>query len=134
MVAMNQIEAFAARIASEFSPQRIVLFGSHARERAASASDVDLLVIMPFKGRSVDQAVEIRLKTRPTFPLDLIVRTPESIEARLALGDAFIREVLETGKVLYEASRDTPANRRTVNRLPKPESGVVPSGKPHARP
>jgi len=31
------------------------------------------------------------------------VRTPENVRKRLAMGDGFIKEILEEGKVLYEA-------------------------------
>jgi uncharacterized protein len=103
ITAMDQIEALGRRIGEEFHPQRVVLFGSYARGTAGADSDVDLLVVMPFEGRSVDQSVEIRMKTRPTFPLDLLVRTPEAIEKRIALGDWFLRDILRDGKVLYEA-------------------------------
>jgi len=103
MATTQEIRKLSLRIARDFRPLRILLFGSHAREDATADSDVDLLVILPFEGRAVDKAVEIRLKTRPTFPLDLIVRTPEAVRERVALGDTFLRDVLEKGTVLYEA-------------------------------
>jgi len=31
------------------------------------------------------------------------VRTPQEIRKRVAMGDVFIREILEKGEVLYEA-------------------------------
>jgi len=34
--------------------------------------------------------------------MDILVRTPEEIQRRLNMGDYFIREVLERGRVLYE--------------------------------
>lgn len=91
------------RIAEEFEPERIVLFGSYANGSPSEDSDVDLLVVMPFKGKSVDKSVEIRLKIRPPFPMDLLVRTPLKVEERLGMGDDFMKEIVETGKVLYEA-------------------------------
>ena len=103
MVDLQRIGEVSRRIAQEFHPERIVLFGSHARGTAGEDSDVDLLVIMPFEGKAVAKSVEIRLKVRPGFPMDLLVRTPEKVRERLAMGDGFMREVLETGKVLYEA-------------------------------
>jgi predicted nucleotidyltransferase len=103
MVALRDIEELSRRIASEFRPQRIVLFGSHARGDASPDSDVDLLVVVPHEGTAVEKSVEIRLKLRPGFPLDLIVRSPEKVRQRLSLGDTFLREVLERGKILYEA-------------------------------
>ncbi len=38
------------------------------------------------------------------FGLDLIVRTPATLERRLALGDPFLREVINKGTVLYEST------------------------------
>ena len=50
------------------------------------------------------RSVAIRMAVRPPFPVDLLVRTPEKIRQRLAIGDPFIREILERGKPLYEAA------------------------------
>ena len=105
MVTMSQIEDFGRRIGREFQPERVVLFGSHARGLASDDSDVDLLVVLPFEGKSVYQSVAMRLRLRPAFPVDLIVRTPQTVRQRLEMGDDFIREILEEGKVLYEADR-----------------------------
>jgi len=103
MVTMNQIEELGRQIGDLLHPQCVILFGSYAQGKPTSNSDVDLFVITPFEGRSVDKSVEIRLKVRPPFPVDLIVRTPEKVRERLAMGDDFIRDILEKGKVLYEA-------------------------------
>jgi predicted nucleotidyltransferase len=104
MVTMRQIEDVSRRIAQQFHPQRILLFGSYAWGSPSPDSDVDLLVILPFEGKPVAKSVEMRLKVRPPFPVDLLVRTPEKVQERLALGDPFIRSILEEGKVLYEAA------------------------------
>lgn len=102
MVTQKQILDFGRRLAQEFRPLKIVLFGSYAYGRPRPESDVDLLVVMPLQGSPVDKSVEMRLKLRPRFPLDLLVRTPAKIKERLALGDDFIRDILDKGKVLYE--------------------------------
>jgi predicted nucleotidyltransferase len=104
MVAMNEIEEFGRRIGQEFGAERVILFGSYAKGTVTDDSDVDLLVIGPFEGRSVDKSVEIRMKLRPGFPMDLLVRTPEKVRQRIDMGDGFIREIFEEGKVLYEAN------------------------------
>jgi predicted nucleotidyltransferase len=103
MVAMNEIKRFGKRIGEEFSAEKVILFGSHARGTPTQDSDVDLLIVASFEGRSVDKSVEIRLKLRPSFPVDLLVRTPEKIRQRLDIGDQFIKDILKGGKVLYEA-------------------------------
>ena len=51
MVSFADIENLAAQIAREFRPEKIILFGSHARGAPSPDSDVDLLVIMPFDGK-----------------------------------------------------------------------------------
>ncbi|MFM8952317.1 MAG: nucleotidyltransferase domain-containing protein [Planctomycetaceae bacterium] len=104
MVSMDTIEEVGLRIGRQFNPERVILFGSHAESRAGVDSDVDLLVIMPTKRDPVDESVAIRLAIRPPFPVDLLVRTPESIERRLAIGDPFIGGILQHGKLLYEAA------------------------------
>ena len=103
MVAMNRIEEFGRLIGREFNAERVILFGSYARGAVTEDSDVDLLVITPFEGRNVDKSVEIRMKLRPRFPVDLLVRTLEKVRRRIEMGDGFMREILQEGKVLYEA-------------------------------
>src|SRR5437867_1594032 len=104
MVTRRQIRKYAPQVARHFRPQRIILFGSHAYGKPTEDSDVDLLVIMPHKGPGAEQATRIRLKVRAPFPMDLLVRSPQKIDQRLAWGDCFIEEILEKGKVLYEAA------------------------------
>ena len=98
------IHTFAQKIAREFKPHKIILFGSYAYGTPTSDSDVDMLVIMPFEGRGARKAAEILQATDPRFPIDLLVRTPEQIERRVSLGDFFIREITQKGKVLYAAA------------------------------
>jgi uncharacterized protein len=105
MVSIEEIQAVGERIGREFHPQRVILFGSHARGTARDDSDVDLLVIMPYKGRSLAKSVEVLARVEPRFPVDLLVRTPGEVRRRVALGDYFIQDILETGRVLYENSR-----------------------------
>ena len=104
MAHVKTVQEFCDRLVAEFHPDKIILFGSHAHGIPREDSDVDLLVVLPFRGKGMQKAVEIRNRVRAGFPLDLIVRTPEQIRRRLALNDFFIREAVEKGKVLYEAS------------------------------
>lgn len=92
------------RIAEQFAPERIILFGSRAGGRPAKDSDVDLLVVMRYMGMSVRKAAEILNAVEPDFPVDLIVRTQDEVETRLAMKDPFFTDILERGKVLYEAA------------------------------
>lgn len=103
MVDMNEVRALSECIAQEFKAEQIILFGSHAYGTPSPDSDVDLLVVLPFEGKPWRMAAEIRRRTRPRFPLDLLVRSPEQLRLRLDMQDGFMREVMHKGKVLYEA-------------------------------
>jgi predicted nucleotidyltransferase len=103
-IPLSAIRRFARRIAERFQPEKIILFGSYAYGRPHAESDVDLLVIMPTRN-AIDQAIRIDLAFERPFALDLHVRTPYQIKLGLKEGDCdwFLREIMEKGRVLYEA-------------------------------
>ena len=104
MIAMDSIQALVERIVQAYHPERIVLFGSYAYGTPTVNSDVDLLVVLPFEGKGSRKALEILNTLEPEFSVDLLVRTPEQVRQRLAWNDFFLREVIEKGKILYEAT------------------------------
>jgi len=89
-------------IARDFNPDRIILFGSYARGTPTEQSDVDLLVIMPFEGKSRYKRLEIWGRSRPQFSVDILVRRPEDTQRRYLEWDPLIREAIDHGKMLYE--------------------------------
>src|SRR5437868_38725 len=96
------IRRFARRIAERFQPDKIILFGSYAYGNPHEESDVDLLVIMPTRN-AIDQSIRIKTAFERLFSLDLIVRTPWQVERGLKDENWFLCEIIEKGKVLYEA-------------------------------
>lgn len=104
MVAMQDIQAFSEAVAREFEPKRIILFGSYARGDARRDSDVDLLVVLKYRGHPVRKAAEILDRLNPRFAVDLIIRSPVELERRLAQDDWFLQDALEEGEVLYETT------------------------------
>ena len=102
MISRQAIRQLASEVVRRFKPARIILFGSYASGKPMPEADVDLLVVMPCKGRSLDAALEVRLAVDAGFPLDLIVRTPAEVRRRLVLGDYFLREMVDNGIVLDE--------------------------------
>jgi predicted nucleotidyltransferase len=97
------IDEVVRQIAEKFHPQKIILFGSYARGNPRPESDVDMLVVMDTPLKEVEQAIEICQQIEYRFGLDLIVRTPERLQERLEMGDWFLRDVVEEGKVVYES-------------------------------
>lgn len=104
MIAWSEIKRYCDNIASDFKPQRIVVFGSYAYGKPTADSDVDVMVVMPIpKNRRFRPSLEIRRRIPAGFPVDILVRTPEEISRRLGWGDSFISDVMKRGKVMYEA-------------------------------
>jgi predicted nucleotidyltransferase len=103
-IPLSAIRRFARQIAERFHPEKIMLFGSYAYGTPHNESDVDLLVIMPAYD-VVAQAIRISGAFKRLFSHSIIVRTPQQIERGLREDDCdwFLREVMEKGKVLYEA-------------------------------
>jgi len=105
MIASAKIRELTERIVREFSPERIVLFGSYASGNPRPDSDVDLLVILPFEGKSFRKSLEILNRVNPRFPVDLLARRPDDTARRYREGDPLIREALDHGQVLHERNR-----------------------------
>ena len=102
-ISLQSIRNVTRRIAEEFQPEKIVLFGSYAYGTPGPDSDVDLLVVMDTSLSSRQQRLEISrvLSPRP-FPMDILVRTPKDLAERLKLGDSFLQDIISRGKVVYE--------------------------------
>ena len=100
-----RIDDAIKKIVEQFHPVKIILFGSHARGSADSDSDVDLLVVMDVKESKRRQAAEIDLALSDrTFPLDLIVVTPQEFEKYRDVVGHILYPVVREGKVLYDAA------------------------------
>ena len=99
----SQLDIITRRIVETFNPQKIILFGSHAYGQPTPDSDVDILIIMESRERPTERAEKVSRLLRPRpFPLDILVRTPDEIRHRLKIGDHFIQEIINQGKILYE--------------------------------
>ena len=97
------IRTVCDQIVKGFSPEKIILFGSYARGAENEDSDIDLLVIMPYEGNELEKMAEVRRELSSAMPLDVLVKTPAQIAKRLEMEDFFVREILESGKTLYDA-------------------------------
>jgi predicted nucleotidyltransferase len=103
LVGRRRIRDYCNAIAHEFRPSKIVLFGSYAYGEPNPDSDVDLLVIMPFRGNDTAKAIQIRSRFDSPFAMDLLVRKPAFIASRLKERDMFIEWVMTRGLVMYES-------------------------------
>lgn len=89
-----------------YSPEKIILFGSLAQGDVHEWSDIDLVIIKETEERFIKRLHNVRLMTRPTEAVDFIVYTPREISGMQKEGRRFlIKEILERGQVLYERTK-----------------------------
>jgi len=97
------IDRMVRRIVERFHPDRVILFGSHARGAAGPDSDVELLVVMPVTGSKRAKQLEVRLAVHEfKLPKDIIVTTPEDFEWRKEIPGTVERPAAREGRVIYE--------------------------------
>ncbi len=96
------IKEMVRRIVSQFQPEKIILFGSHARGTAGPDSDVDLLVVMPIRGSKRFARLQIRTALHD-IPLakDVIVSDPVEFEWRKDVVGTIEWPAAHEGRVLY---------------------------------
>lgn len=100
------IQEIVRRLVAEYAPQKIILFGSYAYGQPGKDSDIDLLIIKVTQERFSDRLDAVRrvaAGAHRRIPFEPIVLTPEEVEQRLKVGDQFIAEIVQKGKVLHAA-------------------------------
>lgn len=102
-VSRKQIDLVVRKIVEAFNPEKVILFGSYAYGKPNIDSDVDMLVIMESDERPAPRTSRVlgAIHDVKTFPMDLLVRTPQELQHRLAIGDFIMQEIIEQGKELY---------------------------------
>lgn len=94
------------RILEVTKPERIVLFGSYARGQSRLGSDLDLLIIMRTDLPPHQRAVPFyRALAGLLIPKDILVYTPEEVEAWKNVPEALVTTAIREGRVLYEKPR-----------------------------
>ena len=101
------IDQISTIIQREMKPEKIILFGSYAYGAPAKGSDIDLLIIKDIPKNQVrKQRLLARKKLRAAIlqydiDIDIIIDSQQRIEERKALGDMFLKEITEKGKIVY---------------------------------
>jgi predicted nucleotidyltransferase len=101
----SEIRSIVDQLLKGYRPQKIILFGSLVWGSLNQSTDIDLMLVkrdVPRYGadriRDVQRLVKHRLAT------DFLIYTPEEIQKRLALGDPFVAQILNEGRVLFDAA------------------------------
>jgi len=99
-------------------PYKVILFGSCAYGKIQPDSDIDVLVVTDSDAfpQNYQERSELYLNVssvirdiRSQVPVDLIVHTRSMHKKFIELGSMFSQEILQKGKILYEAD-----NKRMV--------------------
>jgi predicted nucleotidyltransferase len=110
MTRVEQIQPMLAemvrRLVAEYQPERIILFGSYAWGEPNEDSDIDLFVVKQTEDRIIQRMAEARRILRREnrkVSLDVIVFTPGELNERLEIGDHFVEDIVNRGRLLYAA-------------------------------
>jgi predicted nucleotidyltransferase len=96
-----RIEGLKQQLVAKYHPERVILFGSAARESEV-INDVDIFIVkddVPILGAERIRQLYRLMET--DLPVDYLVYRPSEVAERLALGDPFVTAVIREGVVLY---------------------------------
>ncbi|HEY3271006.1 MAG TPA: nucleotidyltransferase domain-containing protein [Geothrix sp.] len=100
-----QLAEIRDTIIREVHPQMIVLFGSQARGDAREDSDLDLLIVGeadPLEGRRARLGRLYCALGHVAVSKDLLLYTPQEVEAWRGSRNHIIGRALQEGRILYE--------------------------------
>jgi predicted nucleotidyltransferase len=97
------IDQMVHKVAQRFAPERIILFGSHARGDASPESDVDLLVLFPVLSNPPVLTAEIYAALAGYgLPKDIVVSTTSQFERYRNVVNTVYWPAAHEGRVVYE--------------------------------
>ncbi len=91
------------RLAKEFSPEKIILLGSHVWGTPHADSDIDLFIIVKSADIPPTQraAKAYRCLQGLKIPAEIIVSTLQEVETYRSVPSSLTRKILKRGKVVY---------------------------------
>lgn len=97
----SRIDELKRQIVAKYAPEKIILFGSAARE-SGEVNDVDLFIVKDDVPRLGAERIRQLYRLMETdLPVDYLVYRPGEVDEQLALGDPFVAGIIREGKVLY---------------------------------
>ena len=98
-----RIERIVHRL-KKYKPEKVILFGSHARGSPDPYSDIDVVIIKKTRKFFLDRIKDVLKIAKPNFAIDILVYTPDEFEKMSSEGNAFLEYIIKEGKVIYEKS------------------------------
>ncbi|MCK4542010.1 MAG: nucleotidyltransferase domain-containing protein [Spirochaetales bacterium] len=104
MISSKEIASISKTIIDTYKPEKVILFGSYARETANESSDLDLLIISDREKNlpRYKRGLKLRVKLAEyRFKKDLLFYTFDEISKWEQVQNSFIYNVIKEGIVLY---------------------------------
>lgn len=106
MITKNKIDEIVNKIAINYNPYKIILFGSYASGNINESSDLDLLII---KNTNIPKHKRGRVVRKFLYgsmvPMDLIIYTEKEFEEEKKQKYSFINTAIKSSQVLYERKK-----------------------------
>ena len=102
MYTEQQIQQLVNNIALAYKPEKIILFGSYAKNTATDVSDIDLCVIKNDSRKYIEKLKEIRSSIKDfKWPIDLVLYSVSDFEQFRKEKISFTNHIYESGKIVY---------------------------------
>jgi predicted nucleotidyltransferase len=99
----DKVRDLIDRIAENYKPEKIALFGSYAWGAADEWSDMDLLIIKDTDTKKTRRAEEaLKVAHDGSMSIDVIVVTPKELDWVLKKDISFIGRIMDEGMTVYE--------------------------------
>ncbi len=103
MISQNKIDDIVNKIAQNYDPEKIFLFGSYANGHPNDESDLDFIIIKDTDKPRHKRGREVRrFLIGSMVPIDLKVYTPSEFDSEQKLRYSFLSSIIEGTKLLYE--------------------------------
>ncbi len=86
---------------SPYEPDKVILFGSYARNESDELSDIDLVVIKETQDDFFTRIHKVMQILDFRTAIDILVYTPSEIQSMKERGNAFIETVFDEGILLH---------------------------------
>jgi predicted nucleotidyltransferase len=96
----SELQRITEQIVALYSPEKLLLFGSQAKNKARPSSDIDLCVVLPTNNRRRLLA-DMYYTIQTEKPLDIILYTPEQWDDNVSDATSFAHVINTEGIVLY---------------------------------
>jgi predicted nucleotidyltransferase len=105
MIEDSSVNEVISKIVDCYKPEKIIIFGSYARNEHTRDSDLDLLIVKDTDQSFVQRQRSVRsLFDKQMFAMDILVYTPAEFEKQRNWLNNIINIAIKTGKLVYERS------------------------------